>query len=126
MLGFQLRGSAFLLRGALEVEDLIQILADHAGNKLQLGDFVGIVYADEMAVSQDGHAVAHLKHLIEEVGDEDDAHALRLEGTHDVKELLHLFVIKGRGRLIEDQHLRINVHRAGDGNHLLNRSGELR
>ena len=114
-----------LLRGALEVEDLVQVLADHAGNELQLGDFVCIVHADEMAVAQHGQAVAHLKHLIQEVRDEDDAHALGLQIAHDVEQALDLLVVQGRGRLVEDQHLRIHVHGAGDGNHLLNGGGIL-
>ena len=123
MLGLEHDGRVLGDSGALEVEDLVHVLADHFRDQLELGDLVDVVDAHEVAVAQNGQAVGHFKDLIEEVGDEDDADALFLQRAHDREKLLDLVFVERRGRLVEDEHLGVDVHRAGDGNHLLNGGG---
>ena len=53
--------------------------------------------------------------------DKDDADALFLQRTHHRKQLLNLLVIERGGRFIQDQHLRVHIHRTGDGDHFLKR-----
>ena len=55
--------------------------------------------------------------------DEHDAHALVPQAAHEGKELFHLHIVQGGGRLVEDEHLAVHVHRAGDGDHLLHGQG---
>ena len=59
--------------------------------------------------------------LVEEVADEDDRHPLLLELAHDREQLLDLALIERGGRLVEDQHARVDVDGAGDRDHLLDR-----
>ena len=113
-------GRVVLYLGALEIEDHVHVLADHPRDQLQLADLIDAVGADQPAVAQDGHAVGNGVYLIQEVRDEDDAHAGLLQLAHHVEEQLHLVFIQRGGRLVQNQDLCLNVHRAGDGNHLLN------
>ena len=46
--------------------------------------------ADQVAVAQDGVAVADLAYLLQPMGDEDDAEALRLQVADDAEQLLDL------------------------------------
>ena len=71
-------------------EERVDLAPDHhADDAVDVG--VGdLAAADELAVAQHGVAVADLEHLLEAVGDEDDAEALRLEVADDAEELLHL------------------------------------
>lgn len=57
--------------------------------------------------------------------DEDNGNALRLERAHYVKQALHFIVVQRGGRLIQNEHLGVHVHGAGDGDHLLDSGGIL-
>ncbi len=54
-----------------------QLLADHLGDQLELGQLGGRVLADQPAVAQHRHAVGDLVDLVQEVGDEQDRDARR-------------------------------------------------
>ena len=107
----------------LDVGHFVQILAEHLGDQLHPGQILNDVLAHQLAVPQHGDPVADLIDLLEEVGDEDDAHALLLEVKHELEELLHLLLVERGGGLVENEHLALHVHRPGDGHHLLHGDG---
>ena len=107
----------------LDVGHFVQILTQHLGDQLHSGQILNDVLAHQLAVPQHGDPVADLIDLLEEVGDEDDAHALLLEVEHQLEELLHLLLVERRGGLVENEHLALHVHRPGDGHHLLHGDG---
>jgi hypothetical protein len=78
-------------RGRALVQGLhvFEVLADHVADELQAGQVRGLVLADQPAVAQHGDAVGHRVHLLQEVGDEHDAHALAAQLAHDGEEFLH-------------------------------------
>ncbi len=85
------------------------ILAD----QLDLAELAGQVLADQPAVAQDRHPVGDLVDLVEEVRDEQDRDALVLEPPHHPEELLDLVGVQAGGRLVQDQHLGVDVHARG-------------
>ena len=52
MLGIEHDGRVLGDGGALEVEDLVHVLADHFRDQLELADLADVVDAHEMAVAQ--------------------------------------------------------------------------
>ncbi len=85
------------------------------------GQVVHAVLADELAVAQHRDAVGDLVDLIEEVADEEDGDAAVAQVADDREQLLDLAAVQARGRLVEDQHLRVEHHGAADGDELLDR-----
>ena len=79
---------------SLEIEDHIDILADHQRYKLQLGNIGCIVGPDERAVSKNGHSVADCKNLIQKVRNKDNSHSLCLQLPHNIEEKLHFIVVQ--------------------------------
>ena len=63
--------------------------------------------------------IGDLVDLVEEVGDEDDGEPVVAQLAHDLEERRRLLVIQTGGRFIEDEHARLDVERAGNGDHLL-------
>ncbi|MPN04136.1 hypothetical protein SDC9_151372 [bioreactor metagenome] len=57
------------------------------------------------------------------MGDKNDAQASGLQIPHDVKQTPYLMLIQRGSRLIEYQHLGVDIHRAGDRDHLLDGNG---
>ncbi len=97
--------------------------AHHVGDELEAGQLGGGVFADEFAVAQDGDAVGEGVNLVEKMGDEDDGEALVAQAAHDGEELLDLALVEGGGGLVEDEHARVDVGGAGDGDELLDGDG---
>ena len=60
----------------------LQLAAQHHFDQLDLRQLAGFTAADKAAVAQHRNAVAHLIHLIEEVGNEDQADALIAQLAH--------------------------------------------
>ena len=81
------------------------------------------ILAYQRAVAKNGNAVADLIYLIQEVGNEDDAHTLFLQVTHQAEELFNLLLIQRGSRLIQNQNLTFHIHSAGNGYHLLHCNG---
>ena len=81
--------------GALQVEDHIHVFTDHSRDQLQLRNIVDVKGADQRSVAQDRQPVADGEHLVEEVRDEDDAHPLRLQLIHNIKEEFNFVIVKG-------------------------------
>ena len=77
------------------------------------------VLADEAPVAQHGDAVGDAVHLIEEVGDEQHGDTRCTDPLDDLEQLVDLACVEARRRLVEDQHLGVDLHGAGDGHELL-------
>ena len=107
----------------LHAGEVVQLLAHHLRDQLDLRQLLDGVFAHQLAVAQHGDAVADGVDLLEEVGDEDDAHAARLQVAHEAEKHLDFLFIQRRGRLVEDEHLAVHVHGASDGDHLLHGQG---
>ena len=69
---------------------------------------------DVAAVAQDGQVIAEGAHLTQAVRDEDDGHALGAFARDDLAEPVDIAAGESRGRLVEQQDLRLAVERAGD------------
>ena len=98
---------------------LIQFAADHHGDQFVARGFLNYAGADIAAVAQNRHAVADLVQLAHLVGDVDDAHALRRQIAHDLKQRLHFAVGDGGGRLVHDQYAAVEGDGLDDLHHLL-------
>ena len=70
---------------------------------MSCGIFRGIDRTDKLPFSENCDAVADLHHLIEFVGDDDDALAVLAHVAHDVEELLRLLRSEHRGGLVQDE-----------------------
>src|SRR6185437_3109034 len=81
----------------------------------------GRTLADQLAVAQYRDAIGNLVDLIEEMRDEDDADAARGERAHGLEQHLDLMPVEARGRLVQDQHARGEIDRAGDRADMLDR-----
>ena len=68
-------------------------------------------------------AVGDRVDLIDEMGDEDDREAARLQIAHDLEQEFGLVGVKAGGRLVEHQHPGVVLERAGDRDELLDRDG---
>ena len=83
------------------------------------GSSGGEVLADEASVAQHGDAVGDAVHLVEEVGDEQHGDARRPHPLDDLEQLVDLAGVEARRRLVEDQHLGVDLHGPGDRDELL-------
>ena len=106
--------------------ELVELTADHLRHEGFAGEVRGEVLADELAVAQDRDAVRDLVHLVEEVAHEEDRDPAVAQLAHDREQLLDLAAVEAGGGLIEDEHLRVEHHRAADGDELLDRDGVAR
>ena len=59
--------------------------------------------------------------LVDEMGDEDDCDAVRFEIAHDLEQQLGLGRVEAGRRLVQHEHARVLLERAGDGDQLLDR-----
>ena len=79
--------------------------------------------AHHLAVPHDHQAGAGAQHLVDLRGDEGHALALCGQLQHQLLDF-HLGAdVNAAGRLIQDQHLALHIHRPGDGHHLLHSDG---
>ena len=69
---------------------------------------------DAPARAQDGHVVAEAEDLVDEMADEQDRDALPLQRGHDLEQPVDLAAGDGRGRLVHDQHARVERQRLDD------------
>ena len=79
--------------------------ADHELDDLRHRDLGHVTCGRPLAVAQDRDAVADLLHLVEVVGDEEDADALGRELADDLEEAVHLARRECRRGLVEDEEL---------------------
>ena len=74
---------------------------------------------DVPAVAEDRRDVAQLEDLVEPMADEQDRDAASPQSADDREQPLHLVGGERRGRLVEDQHARLDRQRLGDLDQLL-------
>src|ERR1700677_1745861 len=77
-----------------------------------------------MALDEHDKVVAGGHRVMRIVRDEDDAHALVLGVIDKPQNGRRLFDAKSRGRLIEDQHFRAEIHRSADRDYLTLAAGQ--
>jgi len=116
------RLGARLLR-ARRVE-LGQSPPDHRADDAARVELVALDLVDDAAVAQDGDAVAEVDDLVEAVADEDRGQAAVAQRLDDLQQTGRLLARERRGRLVEDQHARLAVERAGDHHELLGAGAE--
>jgi hypothetical protein len=87
------------------------VTADHCGHEAARVEFRTGVFTDELAIAQHCHAIADFVHLVEEVRDEQDGHALVAQAPDQREERFYFIRIQARGGFIENQHSRVG----GDG-----------
>ena len=80
---------------------------------------------DQLAPAQHGDAVGDLEHLVELVADEDDREPLVGQGAEDLEQLARLLGRQHRGRLVEDEDVRLAVERLEDLDALLLPDGDV-
>ena len=97
--------------------------SDHLLHQVDAGQLGGEVLPDELPVAQDGHPVADLIDLVEEVRDEQDRHTLAAQRTQDVEQLGDLVGVQARGGLVEHEDPSVDHHRPADRDQLLDREG---
>jgi hypothetical protein len=100
-----------------------EFAAHHFGDELESRQGGGFERADEFAIAQNGDAIGDGINLVEEMGDENDAEALRFESAHDVEEARDFAFIETGGGFVEDEHLRRYIEGSRDRNELLDCDG---
>ena len=96
----------------------------HIGQGLLVG-ILGLHVADILALAEHGHAVGHVQHLVQLVGDDDEGLAVGLHVAHDGKELVRLLRGQHGGGLIQDQDIRAAVQHLDDLDSLLLGNGHV-
>lgn len=80
---------------------------------------LGVAGTDQLAVAQHSDAIADGVDLVEEVGDEDQAHPPIPQALHQGEQHLDLAGVEAGGGLVQDQDLGGQGDRPGDGHDLL-------
>ena len=100
--------------GLLLGEEGAGLRADHGAHGRLGRELGGGAGGDAAAGAQDGDVVAEPEDLVDEVADEQNCDALRLQMPHDLEKPVHLAARYGRGRLVHDQHARVDRQRLDD------------
>ncbi len=94
---------------------------DHLVHQGQARQRAAGVLAFALAVAHHRDAIRDRIGLVEEVGDEQDRHALTPQRTQHREQQLDLVLVQAGGGLVENQHARRDAQGAGNGHHLLDR-----
>ena len=100
-------------------EQRVEVAPDHGPDHVidrQVPDRGG---PHERAVAHDGHPLAAREDLVQAVRDEQHGSALIAQRQHDIEQPVDLDVRQGRGRLVHDEHLRLQRDRLRDFDELL-------
>ena len=76
----------------------------------------------QAAIAQHRYPVGDRVNLLEEMGDEDDRDAARLQIANDLEEERGLGGVEAGGRLVQHENARVVLERARDGDELLDRA----
>ena len=95
------------------------VAADHQPREPRLGGAGRRERVHCLSSAQDGDAIRDLEHLVQLVRDEDDRHALPLEGLEDREQLGRLLRREHGGRLVEDEDVCAPIQRLHDLDPLL-------
>ncbi len=105
--------------GRLLGEEVGDLAADHLRDDLVDTRVDDPVRGDVGAVAHHGDGVAEVEHLVEPVRDEDERAAFVAEAAGDLEEPVDLDAGERRGRLVHDEHLRVERDRLRDLDDLL-------
>jgi hypothetical protein len=75
--------------------------------------------ASSVMTWQNRDAIGDFQRFFQSVADEDDRNSIPPQAVDQREKMVLLLRRQGRGRLIEDDHLRFETHRARDLDHLL-------
>ena len=98
-------------------------LPEQLRDQLHLGQPGGLELPYQLAVPEYGDPVRHRIDLLDEVGHEEDGVPFGFQLPHHSEQLLDLAGVEAGGGLVEDQDLGLELQRAADGHHLLDRNG---
>ena len=97
--------------------------ADHRSMIQRLSMPAGGRRYDLLAVAQHRDGVGDLQHVVEEMGDEDDAPAALAQAPQHPEQPLDLGRRQGRGRLVQDDDARAGEQDAAELDELLHADG---
>ena len=103
-----------------------EFAAQHRRDQGLRAEFARRPFTDPLPVAQHRDAVGHRIHLVQEVRDEENRHALAAQAAQHGEELLHFIVVKAGRGLVEDQHLALDTECTRNGHHLLYRHRAVR
>ena len=103
----------------------LELTAEHHRDQLQAIETSDRYGVDQSPIAQHRDGVSDLVNLIEEMADEDDAHAARAQLPNHGEQHLHLVGIETGRWLVEHQHLAGDIDGAGDRDHLLDGNREI-
>ncbi len=106
------------LAGRAPVAARREFASHHGGDQPGAIQLCRQVFAHQPAVAQHRHAIGDRVHLVQEMRDEQDGHALLAQLPHHREQPRHFLVIQAGGGFIQDQHARRDARGARDGHHL--------
>ena len=83
----------------------------HQPGQLRRARLLRLHAADDLTIPHHRHIVGNRQHFSQLVRDDDDRFPLLAHAAKDREELLHLLRCQNRGRLVQNQQLRISVQR---------------
>ena len=105
-------------RARAPIEFVAERSSDHVADDGLARERARLVGDDVRAVAQDGDAVGDLERLFERVADEDDGDAVGAQSFDQREKMALLFRRQRRRRLVENDELGLEPHRARDLHHL--------
>src|ERR1041384_2648291 len=97
---------------------LLLVKGDHLAGELGKAHLALLDIADYLAAIEDDEPVGDLVHVSQVVLDVDTRASTALHSLDEGEHLAHLVHREGRRRLVEDDEIGLEVHRAGDGDPL--------
>ena len=97
-------------------------MADHHVGEGLLVGIRGHNIADILALSQDGHAVGNLQHLVELMGDDDKGLAIGFHVAHDGEQLVGFLGSQHSGGLVQNKDVSAAIQNLDDFHGLLLRN----
>ena len=120
----QLQTGGHVLRlGTVDVQR--HAAAHHHVRQGLLVGVLGLHIADVLALAEHRHAVGHVQHLVELVGDDDKGLAVGLHVAHDGEQLVRLLRGQHGGGLIQNEDVGAAVQHLDDLDGLLLRNGHV-
>ena len=116
---------ALARRAGRLVDPQEDLAPDHPPRELLLGRAGSRKRLDHLPAAQDRDPVGDLEHLVQLVADEDDREPLLAQHLEYPEELGSLLRRQHRGRLVQDQDVRLAVQRLDDLDALLLTDGDL-
>ena len=105
---------AGLAHGSRVVHQLGRLAANHEARQGRIGLVRRVAHAGDLAPAQHGAGIAQRANLVQLVADVQNAAALRRELLEHHKQFFYRLGREHRGRLVQDEQLRVGEQRADD------------